>query len=345
MPKKKDKILVICVDRDNDVGEKTKLKGPILGKEKILEAANQLGLADPTDSDFNTMFQTVRVFEETKKQYDSECVVLTGHTNVGVQSDREITKQLEWVLEHFKANYAILVTDGAEDEHTTPIIQSRIPILSVDRVIVRQAEQLESSYYKVKDFIEETLENPRMSRLIFGLPAIALILYGLFGLEGWRIIFGVLGAYLLIKGFRIEGIFYSAYDEMRTSLTRRRFAFFTYVVAISFAILGIYRGYVTVMSLPEMGIFRFSSAFLSVSIYFFFISGAIAWIGRAVTREKKKRKLLSVPLFGFAVSMVIQSFADLLLQQTVPIFNFLAALLFSFFLMGLAVFIEWKRLF
>ncbi len=343
MRKKKDKILVICVDRDNDVGEKTKFKGPLLGREKILEAANQLGLEDPQDSDFNTMFQAVRVYEETKKQYDSQCVVITGHSNVGVQSDKEISKQLEWVLNHFKATYCVLVTDGAEDEHIMPIIQSRLPILSVDRVIIRQAQQLESSYYKVKDFIEETLENPKMARLVFGLPAIALLLYGLFGWEGWRIILGVVGAYLLIKGFRLEGMLFSAYDEMRTSLTRRRFAFFMYVVSICFGVLGIYRGYMTIMS-AELGIFQLVSTFISASIYFFFLCGALAWLGRAVNREKKRRKFLSVPIFGFAVSLVIHSVADLLLQQTVPIFNFLAALIFSFFLMGVALVIEWKRL-
>ena len=191
----KDKILVVCVDRDNDLGEKTSVKGPLIGKESVMKGASSLALADPSDSDANSMFQAVKVLGDMDKQYQAEVAVLTGDKDVGVKSDRKITRQLDRVLDRFKADYVVMVTDGAQDENIMPIIQSKVPILSVSRVIVKQAEQLESSYYKLKDFIEETLENPKFARLIFGLPAIALILYALFGMEGWRAIVGVVGAY------------------------------------------------------------------------------------------------------------------------------------------------------
>ena len=44
------KILVICVDRDNDIGEMLGVEGPIIGREKNLEVAKNLALKDPEES-------------------------------------------------------------------------------------------------------------------------------------------------------------------------------------------------------------------------------------------------------------------------------------------------------
>jgi len=187
---KKEKVLIVSVDRDDDLGRKSKVRGPVVGREAVLKAAEALGLADAEESDFNAMFQAVRLYDDMKRQYDVEVAILTGHDNVGIQSDREVNKQLVSVLSRFQADYAIVVTDGTEDEHVMPIIQSRVPILSVRRVVVKQSEELESTYYKIKDFISESLDNPKFARLVFGLPAVALLLYALFGIDGWRLIVG-----------------------------------------------------------------------------------------------------------------------------------------------------------
>jgi len=343
MPRgEKEKILVVCVDRDNDLGEKTSLKGPLIGKEMVLKGASELGLADPTDSDANSMFQAVKVFEEMRKQYRTEVAVLTGHKNVGIQSDREITGQLDQVLGKFKADYAVLVTDGAEDENIMPIIQSKIPILSVSRVVVKQAEQLESSYYKLKDFIEESLDNPKFARLVFGLPAVALILYALFGIEGWRAIVGIFGLYLLIKGFKLEHYFYSVAEELQSSFTRRRFAFFMYIVAFAFLAFASYRGYETMLNWTSVGFFEAVASFVSASVYFYFLAAAIAWVGRGISREKRKRRIIAAPVFGFAIALVIYNAAELILRPEVSAFNFLLAIAIGFVLLFIALVIEWK---
>ncbi|MCK5022734.1 MAG: DUF373 family protein, partial [Candidatus Aenigmarchaeota archaeon] len=147
----KDRILVMSVDRDNDIGQKTGIVGPVMGKEKVLNTAMKLALKDPEESDSNAIFGAVKVFEELKEKYDSEVVVLTGHKHRGIDADREITKQLKSILKKRPSDFVILVSDGLDDEHVIPIIQSYIPILSVKRVIVRQSERLESSYYKITD--------------------------------------------------------------------------------------------------------------------------------------------------------------------------------------------------
>jgi putative membrane protein len=340
-----EKILILCVDRDNDIGIKTGVKGPIVGRENIIRSATKMGLADPEDSDFNSMFQAARIHDEMKKKYRTEVAILTGDKNVGVTSDRKISRQLDEVLKKFPADYALLVTDGAEDEHTMPIIQSKLPILSVNRVVVKQAEKLESTYYKIKDFINESMENPKYSRLIFGLPAMILILLGIFGVEGGRIIMGIIGAYLLVKGFKLEKYIFIPVEELQTSFTRRRLAFFTYIVAIAFGILAAYRGYQSVEEWLNVGIFESAASFISASVYYFFLAGTIAWVGKAVSSRRKKisgKKLISVPIFGFAVSLVLYNSAEMILGIEFSLLNFIFAIIFGFALIFLALLIEWK---
>jgi len=202
MEGKSERILILNVDRDDDLGSKAGVKGPVIGKEKLIESATKLGLADPEDSDCNAIFEAVKISEELKGKYKTEAAIVTGSRNVGIESDAIIQKQLNAVIKKTKPDYVVLVTDGSEDDAVIPIIQSKVPILSVHTVIVRQSENLESTYYKIKEFLHETMEDPKTSRIVFGIPAAALILYAIFDYNGWRLIVGLLGAYFFIKGFR-----------------------------------------------------------------------------------------------------------------------------------------------
>lgn len=337
----KDRILVMTVDRDNDIGQKTEIKGPVLGKEKVLATAMKLGLKDPEESDSNAIFGAVKVFEDLKHKYDLEIVILTGHKNRGIDADREISKQLTGVLNKRPSDFVVLVTDGMDDEHVIPIIQSYIPILSVRRIIVKQSEKLESGYYKIKDFIKETLENPRFARLVFGLPAIALLLYAAMGEAGWRVIVGVVGAYLFIKGFKLEDYVLGAFGELKESFAGRRFAFFMYIVAIVVTALGIYRGYNSIVDFMNIGLFEASAAFLLSSVYFFWISGTIAWLGRNVRlKERSASRITSVPLFGLAATLVIYNASHLILNPDTSSFNFIISIALGFVLAFMAVAIE-----
>ena len=47
--------LVISVDRDNDLGMKTAIRGPVIGRKNVLTAALKLGIADPEESDTNAI--------------------------------------------------------------------------------------------------------------------------------------------------------------------------------------------------------------------------------------------------------------------------------------------------
>ncbi len=41
---------------------------------------------------------------------------------------------------------AVVVSDGEDDETLIPVIQGKVPILSIQRIIVRQSRSVEYSY-------------------------------------------------------------------------------------------------------------------------------------------------------------------------------------------------------
>jgi len=57
-------LLVIAIDRDNDLGRKTGIRSPVLGREPNVKAALELGLADPEESDTNTMFAAIKTYDQ-----------------------------------------------------------------------------------------------------------------------------------------------------------------------------------------------------------------------------------------------------------------------------------------
>ncbi|MEM5812707.1 MAG: DUF373 family protein, partial [Candidatus Aenigmatarchaeota archaeon] len=326
----RDKILIINVDRDDDIGQKTGIRGPVIGKDNVLKAGTELGIADPECSDLNAIFQTLKTYEEMKKQYNVEIAILTGDKDVGVKSDRIIGEQLRTTLRNFEANFVVLVTDGSEDEHVIPVIQSRIPILSVKRVVVKQADELQSIYFKVKDFLKESLEDPKISRLVLGIPAIVLIIYAIFGIEGWRLMIGAIGAYLFIKGFKLDDYVTRMINEFVNSFHHRRFAFFGYVAGMCLAALATYRGFLGVMEQPAIGIFETAATFLVHSAFLYFMGGTIAWIGRNVSVKKRTMgKTASIPLFGFAITIVTYSASQSILKNSTGI-DFIYSLIVGF---------------
>ena len=169
--------LIICIDRDNDLGEKAKLETPIVGREANVQAAVALGIADPEDSDTNTLFGGIRILDEMRaKGADVEIVSFAGDKNVGVISDQKIAEQLENFLKTHEVQRAIFVSDGAEDETLVPIVQSRMKIDSVKRIVVMQSENLESTYYILK----HAFSDPKISQTFFVPLGLAFLIYSIF---------------------------------------------------------------------------------------------------------------------------------------------------------------------
>ncbi|MFP4000310.1 MAG: DUF373 family protein [Thermoplasmata archaeon] len=228
--------LILCADRDDDIGEKTGLETPIIGREENLQAAIELGLKDPEDSDTNSILSAVSIYDELKeKGEDVAIATICGASSIGYTSDTALGEELDYVLEQTGADSAILVTDGAEDEYISPIVSSKVDISHIRTVYVKQSESVENLYYLlVKTFQEEK------SKKKFLLPiSLALLVYGFFriialfsnlfiegfgaltGLPGFGIgvIFFVIGAYALTKIYELDKKALNMYEQLREAVT------------------------------------------------------------------------------------------------------------------------------
>ncbi len=192
-------ILVIYVDRDDDFGRKAGVSGPIIGRKAAEEAAIKLLKKDPRDTDANALFFALNLLNNFK---DAEIVVLTGSADVGFESDFRIRKQLEEVLEKFKAKEAIFVSNGPEDEAVLPIIQSKLNIVSVYRFGIKESGRLKEMLYAVLDFLKRVRSSKREALFFFGIPGVLLLLYAILGQVAWRLFLGLLGFFLVSIGLK-----------------------------------------------------------------------------------------------------------------------------------------------
>ncbi|NOZ82215.1 MAG: DUF373 family protein [Euryarchaeota archaeon] len=305
------KIYVICVDRDADIARKVGERGPIIGRSNNLRVAVKLGLADPTESDTNTIFEAVRLHDYYQKLgREVRVATLVGDENVGVVSDEIIARQLDEILREFQPDGVVLVTDGVEDEHVLPIVESRAKVVSVSRVIVRQSERLESTYYMILDFLKSIASDPKLSRIVIGLPGVALVLYMLLGPHSWRIIGGVLGVFLILKGFNLEGTVARSISELREALISAKLSFFTYVVSAVLAALGVLIGWRSVAGLS--GYQEILPQFTAASIDFFMFSALVALGGKsidALLEGEGVSRYLVLMVFVIAIRLVLDAVA------------------------------------
>ena len=130
--------LILCVDRDDDIGYKGNISSPVIGREDCLRAANTLGLVDPEDSDVNAIFQAVKTYDEQREKGDDIAVaVISGDHLQRIEGDRKLAQELEDIVRDLEISNCILVTDGAEDEFILPIIQSKIRLQNISRFTSR----------------------------------------------------------------------------------------------------------------------------------------------------------------------------------------------------------------
>ncbi|MEM3411940.1 MAG: DUF373 family protein [archaeon] len=277
------RVLVLCVDRDDDVGTKTKIKGPIVGEKKVLEAAQALALADPADTDANAMFETVRTFLELKKDA-LEVACITGHKSRGYKADKEIARQLDEILEKIKPDGVFLVTDGADDDSIIPIIQSRTKIVSKKTLIVRQAKELEKSYYVIK----QVLADPYFARIIFGLPGLILLTLVLLQELGVKMILLITGTYLILKGFGIEEIIINGLRNWRESLSIERASFPLYFGGAIIFVLGVWSGVDACLQSQQENLIKLGSVFLDNFMHLGFMSFLLIIFGKMGDMHYKK---------------------------------------------------------
>ncbi|MBI2183800.1 MAG: DUF373 family protein [Thaumarchaeota archaeon] len=246
-------LLVMCVDRDDDIGKKTGTVTPIIGRETCLNAASKLAIADPEEADANAIFAAVKVFDElSAKGYKCEVSVIAGSPAGGFEADKKMRREMEQVTKSFTASGAVLVSDGAEDEKVLPILQGIMPVVSVHRVVIKHSTSVEESYAVLGRYLKMLVFDPRYSKWALGVPGILLVTSVPFLLlnllrEASAIFAGILGIALLIRAFDVDKMV-SSVRGMRPSGYIRLFSVLASLLIVQASLV---QAYAALARLPE----------------------------------------------------------------------------------------------
>lgn len=344
--------LVICIDRDNDLGEKAKLGTPIVGREENIQAAVALGIADPEDSDTNTIFGGIRILDELRaKGVDAELVSFAGDKNVGVISDQKIAEQLETFLRLNNVQRAIFVSDGAEDETLVPIVQSRMKIDSVKRIVVMQSENLESTYYILK----HAFSDPKISQTFFVPFGLAFLIYAIFLLarypEGAVVgILAAVGLYMLYRGFGLDDLVALEKERLWEAFLKQRMVFISYTAALLVALVATAYGAMEVWKLYSTngvwyhGTLTLISVFINVSVWWYAGAVLLAGLGKIFDLRMENKpiyKNISISLFIISTGLLFWGASTYILAiasfSGAPINNVSLALQYFVYSVAIAV--------
>jgi putative membrane protein len=218
-PQMQKRILILCVDRDGDLEVKAGIKTPLLGRTANLDGAVALALKDPEEPDANAMFEAVRLYDRlhNEKQPEEvfEVATISGNELGSVGADRKLVAELNSLQDSFNANEVILVTDGYSDEAVLPLVESRVPVSSVRRIVIKHSESIEETAAVFTKYVRLLVDNPRYARMALGLPGILVFIFGVlwainnYVYPGAIYFYGiaiviVVGGFLLLKGFGVD---------------------------------------------------------------------------------------------------------------------------------------------
>jgi putative membrane protein len=253
--KEQKRILILCVDRDDDLSVKTGVKTPVAGREENLNAAVALALKDPEEPDANAMFEAVRIYDrfqdESEPEEISEIATISGSELGGVGADRKIVAELSELLSSFPASEVILVTDGYSDEAVLPLIESRVPVSSVRRIVVKHSESIEETAALFTRYLKMITENPRYSRIALGLPGLLFLILGILSIFDllyyyWIAFIFVISIFMLVKGFGVDRTvknFYRWLKEYSPPPLRVQISNFSAVAGALCIVVSIYLGW------------------------------------------------------------------------------------------------------
>ncbi len=334
------KTLILCVDRDDDIGAKAHLSGPFIGREANFEAGTALALADPEDPDANTVLSAVSMYDElSKRGMDVQVATIVGSQNVGLESDRILSQQLERVMEIVKADRAILVSNGAEDEFFYPVISSRIKIDSVRRVFIKQTPTVEGVYY----ILIKTLKDKKMRRKLFAPISAIFMVYGFFlmfsdilnlsrshnlnyisAIAPGLITF-LIGLYLVWYAYDLGDAIKrgtgTIWKAIRSGSQMLPFA----IVSIIMVVLGLLYAFSTVVTArnvpPQILLLIFVSSFLWIGVFAAFVLEVGRFTNTYISTRMISWSSITAGLMFLAIGLIIQGAIDSikLIYHLVPV--------------------------
>jgi len=340
-------LLVVCVDLDDDLGRKTGMETPVIGRDAVQDAAVALATADPEDSDVNVLFEGVHL-ADTIEDETVEVAAVTGVDGRDIEANRKVGEELDRVLAEIATGEdirAIVVTDGAQDESVIPVIRSRVQIDAVRRVVVRQAQDLESMYYTIK----QVLDDPETRGTLLVPLGILLLIYplaifaDLLGFPGtvFGLISGLLGLYILGRGLGAQEWIDQAVKQTQTALFTGRVTLITSIVAVALLVIGSVSGLQALEDFQadpgQLGVIETIAAVIFGAIQWFAAAGVTSSLGR-VTDEYLSGEFhwryLNAPFYVVAIAAVLHGVSAFFLGEAT--LEYLAFMLTGGTLLGLA---------
>ena len=248
--------LVLCVDRDDDLGTKGKVETPVVGREAVLAAANKLALADPEEADANAMFASVKKYDElVRAGTPCEVAVVCGDSGRGFEADRRVGREIARVAGGREYTGVVLVSDGGDDELVIPVIQGVRPVVSVHRVAVKHSQTVEETYQVLGRYLRMLVFDPHYSKWTLGVPGLIFILGTLLIItqhvfEAELAALFVLGGAFLIRGFSFDRAVAGLLHRGPTGYIR----LFTAITSLLVIIVGIFTGYSSMVKLDPGGV-------------------------------------------------------------------------------------------
>ncbi|MEM3857604.1 MAG: DUF373 family protein, partial [Thermoprotei archaeon] len=213
------RLLILAVDVDDDMS-KTGITTPIVGRAAVADAANRLAVISPEDTDVNAIFGALKEYDglSAKNEDELQIAVVVGAVEGGVTADLRIREQVSSVVDSFKPDGIVFVSDGGEDERVLPIVQSVCPLFSIRRITVQYSKGVEETYMVLASYIRKGLTEPRFVKYTMGIPGIILVtfavlaIFGLFQLSLYFIGM-LLGLILIVRGFKVPEMVVRTWDK------------------------------------------------------------------------------------------------------------------------------------
>jgi len=275
---KQSKLLVLSVDRDDDIGIKAKVGTPIIGRDNCIEAAKKLAIADPEEADANAIFAAVKQYDELlSKKNECEVAIIAGSHEGGVEADQKLRAELMKVIREFNASGVILVSDGFEDREILPILMSTMPVISVKRVVIKHSERVEESYAVLGRYIRMLITDPRYSKFSLGIPGLLFLAFGLLSIFdllqlATEVVLIVLGIALIFWGFGLDKYVTSIRKMKKMSSYIRFFSIIATLLVISVAF---YQGFYLSIGNFKGDVPRFLGLFIENSL-------PLTWVGLSI---------------------------------------------------------------
>jgi len=313
--------LVVCLHRGESLGDEPL---PIVGREAVESLVTRVGVDDPEDSRGNSLLETLRLSRDLEADGDETVVAVVSGTGERVGGDREIARQVDQLVERHDPDSAVVVVDSAEDERVVPIVESRVQVDAVDRVVVRQARDIESTYYLLKQFLaDEELRKTVLVPLGAALLAFpALVFLADSPTLALGTIAAAVGTFLLYKGLGVDAYLAALPGAIRDALYAGQVSLVTYVVAGGLSLVGLFAGALGIsgMAASEVGILIVATRFVYEAIPWLTTAALAASTGRLLDELIRNDDLgsayVNLPFVAIAVGLAIRGFSAYFLERS-----------------------------